>query len=411
MRIVLVTHYYPPEVNAPAQRAYDHARMWRDAGHEVTIVTAQPSHPYGRLYPGFRNRTQEKMEDGIRVVRLRTVLGPNSGRVRRTINYASFMVAVRLNAERCSGADVVISTSPQFFCGLAGAHLAARSSAPWILEIRDIWPDSIIAVGAARESMATRVVSWLVDWAYKRCDHIVSVSPGFSEHFNSRGVPPDKVTLIPNGILTDVTPQSACLSDFPQLKPIEGRFIGAYLGTLGLAHGTATLLDAAELLRADHHIGILLVGSGAERDDLLEQCRRKRLENVVILDQQPRDRVAQLFSFVSASIVHLKNQPVFRTVIPTKLLEAMAMGKPVLLGVEGVARQILDDSQAGVSFVPEDAKSLAEALRQMAADVPLADHCGRSGGAYVRRHFDRRAMAKRYLETMTAVSSLRRERS
>lgn len=403
MHIVLVTHYYPPEVNAPAQRASDHARVWVDNGHDVTIVTAQPSHPYGRVYDGFSNVTEETRHEGIRVLRLKTKLGANAGTVGRTLNYASFYAAARANAGRIGKADVVISTSPQFFCGLAGRGISRACKAKWILEIRDIWPESIIAVGAAKPSLATQALTGMADRAYRDCDKIVSVSPGFAAHFNNRGVPSGKVALVPNGIHTDTEPRAGTLDDFPKLARLRGRYLAAYVGTFGMAHGLSTVLDAAQCLKDNPHIGIILAGSGAERDRIASRIVDDALENVVLLDQLSREAVNKLWSLVDASLVHLKRQDVFRTVIPTKLLEGMAMAKPIALGVEGVAADILQAAGGGRAFPPEDPGALADVLTSFAADTEMSVAMGQSGQSYVRREFDRRAMALRYLDLVADV--------
>lgn len=405
MRITLVTHYYPPEVNAPAQRAYDHARFWSEAGCQVTIITAQPSHPYGRLYDGYRNQTVDQLENGVRVIRLKTILSANSGTIRRSINYTSFLQAVQANAWRARDSDIVISTSPQFFCGLAGKAVAKAARAPWVLEIRDIWPESIIAVGAAKPSLATSALTALADRAYRQCDRIVSVSPGFAEHFRSRNVPADKVALIPNGINVSPAPSGASFDDFPALGGLRGRMIAAYVGTFGMAHGVGTILDAAAVLKDDARIGFLLVGSGAERDALVAKRDALGLDNVAILDQMPREAIGRLFGLVDVSLVHLKKQKVFQTVIPTKLLEGMAMAKPVALGVEGVAREILEAAGGGQAFEPENADALVGVLRNLAAEPEAARRMGASGQAFVRSHYDRRALATRYLDVLRDVRS------
>lgn len=400
MHIALVTHYFPPEVNAPAQRAYDHARAWIAAGHKVTIITAAPSHPYGRTYPGYHNQTHEELVDGIRVLRLRTWLGPNAGRFRRVANYLSFMAAAAGCGRRLGPVDLVISTSPHFFSGLAGHGLSRSRKAPWVLEIRDIWPDSIVAVGAARPSPLLTAIARLARWAYHASDRIISVSPGFSAHFSDYGVSPAKVTLAPNGIEVKPLASPTDPAAIPELAPLAGRFIVAYMGTFGMAHGLRTVLEAAELLKDDPRIGFLLAGSGAERDLLFAQRAERGLDNVVLLDQQPRARVAELWSAADASLVHLKDKPVFETVIPTKLLEGMAMGKPILLGVRGEARAIVEQAEGGVAFAPEDAASLAEAIVAMARDPAAARRLGENGRQYVLANFDRQRMAETYLEAL-----------
>ena len=276
-------------------------------GHKVTVVTAAPSHPYGRVYDGYENQTREETIDGIRVLRLKTTLGANAGIAKRAINYASFLLAVTLNAGRIGKADVVVSTSPHFLSGLAGYPASRRAKAKWILEIRDIWPESIVAVGAAKPGFLVGALSALADWAYRTSDKIVSVSPAFSSHFNSRNIAGSKVAVIPNGVHTDIVPGASELSDFPDLAPLQGRFIAAYVGTFGMAHSAGTIVEAAALLKDDTRIGFLLVGSGAERDTLRARVETLQLPNLVMLDQQPRDVINRLWNIIDASIVHLRD--------------------------------------------------------------------------------------------------------
>lgn len=403
MHITLVTHYFPPEVNAPAQRAMEHARCWVDAGYEVTIVTAIPSHPYGRPYNGYVNKTIEETIDGIRVLRLRTLLGSNSGTFGRIKNYLSFAFAIRLNISKIGSTDVVISTSPQFFCGLAGYFVKRSLAVPWILEIRDIWPDSIIAVGAARPSLATKAVSKLAKWAYSNADAIVSVSPGFNDHFLNYGVPQSKITLIPNGIQTDLKPVPCEVSDFPDLARFKGLTIAAFIGTVGMAHGLRSILDAAKLLEKDSDIGILIVGSGAESEHLKLVIKENNHSNAIIMDQLSREQILKLWSLVSISIVHLKKNPVFESVIPTKLLEAMAMEKSIVLGVEGTAADILNSANAGIAVEPENPMAIADAIRHLSANPTEAQCSAKQGRSFVVQNYDRTKMAQRYLDLVDTL--------
>ena len=409
MHIVLLTHYFPPEVNAPAQRAYDHAKAWTAAGCKVTIVTAAPSHPYGRLYEGYRNETVEQTVDGLQVLRLRTLLAANAGMAKRSLNYLSYLIAATLHRGRLADADVVVSTSPQLFCGLAGYPVSRRARAPWVLEIRDIWPESIVAVGAARGGLLLGALARLAGWAYRTCDLLVSVSPGFARHFAENGVDASKILLAPNGVDVALTCPPAAPDEFPELRKLQGRFIAAYVGTFGLAHGLTTLLETANLLRDDPTIGFVLVGAGAEREKLAKAAAAMALPNLVLLDQQPRERIARLWSLVDASIVHLKDQPVFNTVIPTKLLEGMVMGKPVLLGVRGQARDIVEAADCGVAFTPEDPQACADAVRSLTSDRELAAQKGARGRRYVCEHFDRQAIALRYLEALERTVAAHRK--
>lgn len=403
MHIVLITHYFPPEVNAPAQRAYEHARIWVEKGHKVTIVTAAPSHPYGKLYEGYTNRTVREIDDGIHLIRLRTILGANKGVFRRSLNYFSFMWAVQSYRNQLRDADIVISTSPQFLCGLSGKAVAKAAGVAWILEIRDIWPDSIVAVGATRKNLITKLLGALAARAYRQCDKIISVSPGYKEHFIQNNIPAEKIALIPNGVTLSPITEAARFDDFPCLAPIKGRFIIGYVGTFGMAHRLLTVLRAAKAMKNRSDVGFLLVGSGAERDTLAGYIQQHNLENVVLMEQQPQQAVQKLYSLIDASIVHLKKHDVFTTVIPTKLLEAMANGKPVLLGAEGTARKILTKANAGLAFEPENSASLVEAIDTLRKSPESVKQFSANGKSYVSEHFDRRQMALKYLDVMSAL--------
>lgn len=403
MRILLLTHYYPPEVNAPAQRAAHHANEWVKAGHQVTVVTAAPSHPYGIVYDGYKNKYFESVVDGVRVVRMRTYLGANSGFAKRTINYLSYFSSTLFNIRKFREHDIVISSSPQFFCGLSGIIVKKFHKIPWILEIRDIWPDSILAVGAANVGFTTKMVSLLARWAYKASDAVVSVSPGFNEHFDTYGVDKNKLHTIPNGIYPDSLQRNNIDLIPREMKQFDGRFIAAFIGTLGMAHGLTTILTAAKLLKKNKNIGILLVGSGADYESLVKTKSDLQLDNVVILGQQSRERVAEIWNSVSASIVHLKKNDTFKTVIPTKLLEGMAMKRPVILGVEGTAKSILESANAGISIEPENAEELAKAVTTLASDSKLGEFYAENGYRYVIEHFNRAKMANQYIVIMQSL--------
>jgi glycosyltransferase involved in cell wall biosynthesis len=399
MKITLITHYYPPEVNAPANRAAAHARLWTDLGHTVTIVTAQPSHPYGKLYPNYDNVFSDTVEEGIRIVRLKTKLGANKGFRSRISNYVSFMMAVRAARKTIGPQDVVVSTSPQFFAGYSGQFVSKTAQCPWVLEIRDVWPDSIGAVGVSFSGLISAFLSALVKRAYKKADKIVSVSPGFDDHFRDYGVPPEKVVLLPNGVDKSVKTGTFKSDEWPALDALSGRTLFAYVGTLGMAHDVMTIVRAAERLKDRADIGFLIIGSGAEADKVSKALAETSLENIVMLDQQPRTKILDLFDRIDVSLIHLRRQDVFKTVIPTKMLEAMALETPILMGVEGTAASILKDAGAGALFEPENAQALADQcvrfVDTLSQDGSLSK-MSTSGRAYMLKHFERTAIGQKY---------------
>ncbi|WP_422056519.1 glycosyltransferase family 4 protein [Sphingomonas sp.] len=408
MKILVLTHYYPPEVNAPASRLSEHARVWAQAGHEVTVVTCVPNHPTGRAYPGYRNRLwQEEERDGVRVIRLWTWLAANEGFLPRISNYVSYLLSVLLWMWRLPKADVVLSTSPQFFCGLAG-WLLKRRRRPWVLEIRDLWPESIVTVGAMKRGAAIKLLEAIERFAYRQADLVVSVTDGFVPHIRARrGDGP--IAVVKNGVdlTTFTTPDAAAEAEFRAAHGLSGKFVAAYVGTHGMAHKLDTVLEAAELLRDRSDIAFLLVGDGAERERLVGEVAARGLSNVVMLAQQPKSAMPGIWAASDAALVLLRRVDTFKTVIPSKMFEAMAMACPMVLGVEGEAKALMQAGGAGIAITPESAQELAAAVTRLADDPAVAAQLGDSGRSFVAREFDRRVLADRLLTEMQALVAAR----
>jgi len=401
VRILFLTHYFPPEVNAPASRTFEHCRAWARDGHEVCVATNVPNHPAGRIYPGYRNAlAQTETVSGIKVYRLWTFLAANRGVLRRSLGYFSYLAMVVLAAPFLPRTDIVVSTSPQFFCGLAGYVVSRLKRVPWVLEIRDLWPESIVAVGAVQRSLMLRWLVWLANFAYRKADRIVCVTDSFKEAIVAEGIDPSKIEVIKNGVdLQFFSPERSVgpeAARIPGLENTQGKFVISYVGTHGMAHGLDSVLAAAELVRDLPDVLFLLVGDGAERDHLVKQRDMMRLDNVVMLEQQPKTRMPAVWAVTDVSLVVLKDQPLFRTVIPSKIFESMAMMKPVILGVRGESAELLAESGAGIAVPPENPAQLARAVRRLYADVDERRAMGVAGRRFVEERFDRQVLAARY---------------
>ncbi len=405
MRILFLTHYFPPEVNAPASRTFEHCREWVRIGHEVHVITCVPNHPAGRIYPGYRNRLlRHEVHEGIHVHRVLTVPAANAGFIGRSANYFFYLVMAALVAPFLPKVDVVVSTSPQFFCGLAGYVVSRLKRVRWVLEIRDLWPESIVTVGAMRESRATRALGWLESFAYRKADAIVSVTESFVAHIEARGGR-GKVTVITNGVdLQFFTPAD----DDPALAAefgVTGRFVAAYVGTHGMAHGLDTVLRAAERLRDDPRVAFLLAGDGAQREQLIQQRDAMRLGNVFIVGQQPKERMPGIWALTDVSLVLLRKRQTFESVIPSKIFEAMGMARPIILGVRGESQRIVEAAGAGLCIEPENDEELAEAVRKLATEPARARALGASGRRYVEENYDRRRLAARFEQLLARVAA------
>lgn len=396
MRILFVSHYFPPEVNAPANRTHEHARRWVADGHEVTVITGVPNHPTGILFPGYRNRLlQEERVDGIRVIRTWMYLTANEGFVRRALNYGLFALAAIFGSFKAERPDVVVATSPQFFCGVAGAAIARLKRRPFVLEVRDLWPESIVQLGQMRSHRLVRLLEGLETLLYRSAAGIVVNTHAFIDHIARRGIPRHRIELVYNGI--DPTmfrprpPDHELLCSYG----LEGRFLVAYMGTLGLAHGLVTVVDAAEKLAHEKDVVFLLIGDGADRTRLEAEIRRRALSNIRLLGLRPRAEVPLWIASVDVTLVMLRNLPVFETVIPSKIFEFLAQERPVVLAASGEIRRLVEEAKAGFVVNPEDPDALVAAIRHVRAHPSEAATCARVGREWVETHFQRDGLARR----------------
>lgn len=399
VRILFLTQYYPPESNAPANRVSLLARRWVARGAEVEVVTGFPNHPEGQIYPGYTNgRPLRERHDGVDVLRLPVYVAANRGRLRRGLAYGSFCAsAASLGLVGARRPDVLIATSPQILVGLAGAIHSALRRVPMIFEVRDLWPDSIVAVGALSEGHpALWGLRKLEEGLYARAARVVVVTQSFKRILGERSVSADRVDVFPNGLDTALfSPAPPAGREEPDRWP--GRFVVSFAGTIGMAHGIGTLLDAARLLRDDPEVLFVVAGSGADLVQLRARAVAERLDNVEFLGRIPRAEIPPLLRRTDLSLVMLRDSPLFRTVLPSKIFEAMGSARPILLGVDGEARELVEGAGAGVFFPPGDAASLAAQVRRLKSDDPLRARMGAAGLHCARTEYDSSVIADRYL--------------
>jgi glycosyltransferase involved in cell wall biosynthesis len=405
MKILFLSHYFPPEINAPASRTFEHCREWVRAGHVVTVVTCVPNHPRGRVYDGYRNRLFQRQQiEGINVIRLWTYLSANEGFLGRTLNYVSYMLACVLAVPFMPKVDLVISTSPQFFNGLAGYFVSRMKRIPWVLEIRDLWPDSILAVGAIKNRYLIAVLRWLEHFAYRKATRIVPVTDAFAAYMRDAGVAREKIVVIKNGVELDLFRRTTSGAGMRIRYGLQGKIVAAYFGTHGMAHHLETILEAAQLLKEQDSIHFVMVGDGAERERLMSQRNSMGLENVLMLDQQPKEAMPELWAMADISLVLLRRTELFKSVIPSKIFEAMGMGIPIVLGVEGEARTLVETAGAGIAIEPENARALADAIMVLAEDAARRASIAECASTFVRQHFDRKVLAARYTAMMQEIT-------
>lgn len=401
MHILFLTHYFPPEVNAPASRTYENAKRWIKEGHQVTVITCAPNHPTGVVYPGYKNRLwQWDEKDGIRVLRVKTYLSANKGFAKRILNYVSYMFSAMVFCLRVGRVDVVVSTSPQFFCGLAGYFVSRIKRRPWVLEIRDLWPESIVAVGAVKSRKMIGLLEGLETWMYRKADRIVALTNAFKRHIVGCGVSSNRISVITNGADLEqfrVLPKE---NGFRREQELSGKFVVSYIGTHGMAHGLDTIFKTAKSLKDESKIVFLLVGDGAERERLFKKKEGLGLKNVLMLAQQKKEKMPEILAASDACMVLLKKTDLFKTVIPSKIFEAMAMERPIILGVDGESREIIEAGQCGICIEPENPDALSDAVMQLYRDHTLGQNLGQKGKVFVANRFDREKLAMEYLDLL-----------
>jgi glycosyltransferase involved in cell wall biosynthesis len=406
VKILYVSQYFPPEMGAPAARASELASHWARAGHEVSVLTGFPNHPTGivpeKWRPRLRRMVYHEKISGVDIFRTWLWPLPNRKAHERMRNYASFCISAALRGLTLPRPDVIIATSPQLLVGLSGWWLAFARQIPFVFEVRDLWPESLTAVGVGSEdSLLHHSLTAIARFLYNRCDRVVVVSPAFQDPLIRKWrVPPKKIAVVENGVETDLfAPQSKpVIHALRQEFGLEAKFLVCYSGTMGMAHGLETLLDAAaRLQRHSPDTHFLLVGEGAEKQRIKALAQSRGLTNILFLDQQPREKIAAIISASDACLVLLKKTDVFKTVIPTKMLEFMSCARPVILGVEGQAQRIVEEAGAGLVIEPENGEALAKAIQQLAADPELGAALGKSGREYILKNFSRSQTAAKYI--------------
>ncbi|KAF0221943.1 MAG: hypothetical protein FD176_3089 [Rhodospirillaceae bacterium] len=404
MKILFLTENFPPETNAAATRVYERALYWLRDGHQVTILTCAPNFPQGKLFDGWDNTWRQVQHmDGLRVVRVKTYISANEGFAKRTLDFVSFMLTAYGAGLFEDRPDVVIATSPQFFAAVGGWALAASRRVPFVFELGDLWPRSITAVGAMKPSPVIRALEGLELFLYRRAAAVIALTRAFKDDLIRRAIDPRKVAVVINGV------------DLPRYAPrprdaelaaawgLTGKFVLGYVGTHGMAHGLINVLDAAERLKDDDRIRFLFVGAGAERQMLMEQAAARGLTNVVFQGMQPKEMMPRIWSLCDVALVHLKDDPAFAEVIPSKIFEAMGMGLPLLLvAPEGEASRIVIDDRAGLWVPAAQPRKLAAAAQALAGDDTHRAALAAASLAAAPRH-SREYQAKRYMDVLDLV--------
>jgi len=394
-------NHFPPEVNAPANRTFEHCKEWVKNGVEVTVITCVPNFPKGKVYKGYKNKLIQKEEvEGIKVIRVWSYIAANEGFVKRILDYISFSISSFI-AGLLIKTDVIIATSPQFFSAISGRWLSFFKRKPWIFEVRDLWPESIIAVGAMKRNLFIKFFEKVELRLYKSAKKIIVVTDSFKSKIVYKGINQNKIDVFKNGANLELYfPCEKKLSILEQYN-LQNKFVFAYVGTHGMAHGLNFILDSiVELEKTNPNFHFLFIGDGAERQNLIKQSRQLLLNNVTFIESVSKKDVVDYLNIADVALVNLKKSETFHTVIPSKIFEAAAMEKPILLGLEGETKEIIENFNAGITYLPENKKDFLNAVSEISKTETYEQK--RIGAKNLANAFERKKIA---LEMLLSIKN------
>ena len=410
MRILYFTQYFPPEIGATQDRAYEMTRNLARAGHHVTAVTEMPNHPSGIIPRSYQGKvyTREKL-DGVDVIRLWVKTSPYKDFRSRLKFYGSYAAMATLAGLGLAHGhyDMVYATSPPLFVGLAGLAVAAVRRARFVFEVRDLWPESAVELGFLRNPRFIRWATAMEETFYRRASKVVVVTKGIERRLIERGFPEAKIALIRNGASTRLLDAAPLAQEEAKAGlGLSGRFVALYAGIHGVAQGMLDLVRVAEILHQDRDVHFVFVGEGPVKRDVAAAVEQRQLTNVTLLPERPREQVRALYDASDAVLVPLRDQPLFRGAVPTKLFDSWACQRPVVLSVAGEAQTIMDEVGGGLAAPPEDAQAMAAAIRRLRDRPDEARRMGQAGFQAVLQRYSRERLAgelERLLRTVHAA--------
>jgi glycosyltransferase involved in cell wall biosynthesis len=403
MRILLLSQYYTPE---PDIKVHLLARSLVARGHQVTTITGFPNYPHGQIYPGYHQRLwQREIKDGVQVIRLPLYPDHSRSVIRRTLNYLSFAASASiLGPILCGPADVMWVYHPPLTIGFPAWLIGLLRRIPFIYEVQDMWPETLTATGMLLSPRVVGIVGALARTLYSRAAAITVISTGFQHNLIDKGVPAEKIHVIPNWADEELYQPTSPAESLAVEYGMAGRFNIVYGGNLGAAQAMENVLAAAALLRDLPQIQFVLIGDGLDEPALRRQAAEQQLDNVRFIGRQPAERMPHFFALADLLLVHLKRDPLFEITIPSKTLAYLACGRPIVAAVAGDAADVVRDAGAGMVCPPEDPVALARAVRALVALPPAErERMGQAGRQAFLAHFTRAVLVDRYEEIFREV--------
>ncbi len=406
MNILYLTQYFPPEIGATQNRALEMVTHLVDSGHHVTVLTEFPNHPSGIIPKRYKFKLFERGSyTGIEVIRCFVKASPDKNFLNRLLFYFSFMISSFIAGMKLKGRkyDLIYATSPPLPVGLSAYIISKLRQIKFIFEIRDLWPESAIAMGELKNRKAIQLSEWIERICYKNASKIVVVTQGIRNRLIQKGIDSDRLRIVPNGANVEVVSFSADNDLFKKELGCQGKFIILYAGIIGLAQGIETLVEVVKLLKDNKNILFLFVGEGPLKGKLLELQKAYELNNLYIINEMPRKEIFKYTAAADVCLVPLKKADIFKTALPSKMFDAWACGRPIILTVDGEAREHLNKANAGIYVDPEDHIGIKKAIIHLFNNPILCQKYGRNGRRYVEKHFSRKVLAQKLEKCLFTV--------
>ena len=409
MRILYLSQYFFPETGATQIRAYEMAKHWVQLGHQVTLIAEIPNHPTGIVPLEYRGKLyQRDLLDGIEVIRVWVKASPRKNFRNRLLFYLSYMLTSTLAGLSLVNGhyDLIFASSPPLFVGGAALALHYLKRIPMVFEVRDLWPESAVALGELNNPMAINLSTRLEETCYRVAKKIVVVTDGIRHRLASRGIAADKIALIPNGADTELFRFNPAVRDKIRSElGLQDKFVAIFAGMHGIAYDLATLVEAARLLREVADISILLIGEGPKKAETAALIQQHGLTNISMLPEQPFILIPSFLSAADVAVIPLRKLELFKATLPVRMFDAWACNLPVILGVEGEARELLEKAEGGLFIPPEDPQELAAALMRLRASPDERQKMGESGRAFTVQNYSRHSLAGKLITELEAMSA------
>jgi glycosyltransferase involved in cell wall biosynthesis len=409
MRILFLTQYFPPETGACQNRLGSLAQCLSEAGHQITVLTAMPNYPTGTIFPSYRGRlsTRENLF-GAEVVHTWLYASKSRGFAPRLLSYFSFMAtSIVAGAAMIGPQDVVFTESPPLFLGIAGLLISRLKGARFVFNVSDLWPESAVTMGMVRNPQIIAAATWLEEFLYRHADLITGQTQGIIDDI-ARRFPEKPLELVTNGVQvsTGLTATAAAKARVRMRAELglEQPFVVGYTGLHGMAQGLPTLIEAAERLTAYPEIVFAFFGDGPDKQTIVQMATERKLDNVRFFPPFPVARVPEIMAALDASIVPLKRSDLYKGALPAKLFESMGAGLPIVLAIEGEARELVTRANAGLCVTPEDPEALAAAVLELYRTPGLGSTLGRNARTYVTQHYDRARIAERFERRLLEIT-------